>query len=114
MLFVVGEYMNPVTDLELSDLANYIPPNAQERIALILGMGGEVVPNLKGEHRDNMHGISLGILKKWRNAHHQPGNRVVSFIIFSLSYTLSEAIGSLSRRRNSSGGSVLIRRLTEV
>ena len=28
--------------------------------------------------------------------------------------TLSEAIGSLSRRRNSSDGSVLIRRLTEV
>ncbi len=28
--------------------------------------------------------------------------------------TLSEAIGSLSRRRNSSDGSMLIRRLTEV
>ncbi len=90
MLFVVGEYMNPVTEVELSDLANYIPPNAQERIALILGMEGETVENLRGEHRDNIHGISLGILRKWKNAHHQKGNKVVSFIIFSLSYMISQ------------------------
>ena len=81
--------MKRVSEAELSELAEYIPPKAQERLALILGMEGEVVANLRGEHRDNMHGISLGILKKWRNAHHQPGNRVVSFINSSLSYTLS-------------------------
>ncbi len=76
--FSVGEYMDPVTDTELSELADYMPPKSHERIALILGMGREVVPNLRGEHRDNMHGISLGLLKKWTNIHHQPGNRVVS------------------------------------
>ncbi len=86
MLFVVGEYMNPITEVELSDLAQYIPPNAQERITLILGMEANIVANLRGEHRDNMHGVSLGILRKWRNANHQKGNRVVSFINFSLSY----------------------------
>ncbi len=74
----VGEYMKPVTEKELSELAEYIPPNAQERIALILGMEGEVVANLRGEHRENMHGISLGILKRWTNINHEPGNRVVS------------------------------------
>ncbi len=69
--------MKPVTEAELSELAEIIPPKAQERIALILGMEGEVVANLRGEHRENIHGISLGILKRWRNNHHEPGNRVV-------------------------------------
>ncbi len=71
--------MDPVTDTELSELAEYIPPNTQERIALILQMGREVVQNLRGEHRENTHGVSLGILKKWTNRHHDPGNKVVSF-----------------------------------
>ncbi len=80
LLVAVGAYMEPVTELELSTLAEIIPPNAQERIALLLGMEGEVVPNLRGEHRENIHGISLGILRRWANKHYKPGNRVVSEI----------------------------------
>ncbi len=78
--------MNPVNEEELNELAEFIPPTAHERVAVILNMEGETVKNLQGEHRDNMHGISLGILRKWRNANHQNGNKVVSFINFSLSY----------------------------
>ncbi len=43
-----------------------------------------------------------------------PKGILVLSIFHSVGCTLSEAIGSLSRRRNSSDGSVLIRRLTEV
>ena len=78
----VGAYMEPVTEEELSALADFIPPKAQERIALILGMEGEVVANLRGEHRENMHGISLGILKRWSNIHHQP-SAIVSNSFFT-------------------------------
>ncbi len=70
--------MEPVNEKELSELAECITPSAQERIALILGMDGDVVANLRGEHRENIHGISLGVFKRWRNIHHQPGNKIVS------------------------------------
>ncbi len=83
--------MEPLTEKELSELAEYLPPHAHERIAIILGMGREVVPNLRGEHRENMHGISLGLLKKWTNKYHQSGNRVVSYIVISL-YWLKQHI----------------------
>ncbi len=72
--------MKPVTEAELSELADYIPPNIQERIAIILGTKTEVVTNLRGRHRENIHGISLGILKTWSNKHHEPGNRIVRII----------------------------------
>ncbi len=75
----VGAFMEPLTEAELSTLADYIPPKAQERVALILGMDGEVVLNLRGEHRDNIHGISLAILRRWTKMNYQPGNRVVSY-----------------------------------
>ncbi len=48
--------MNPVNEEELSQLAECIVPSAQERVALILGMEGEVVANLRGQHRENIHG----------------------------------------------------------
>ncbi len=78
--------MNPITEQELNELAEFIPPNSHERVAARLDIEGEMVANLRAEHRDNMHGVSLGILRKWRNANHQNGNRVVGFINFSLSY----------------------------
>ncbi len=70
--------MEPISEEEMSELADCITPLIQERIALLLGMEGEVVANLRGEHRENVHGVSLGILKRWRNKNHQPGNRIVS------------------------------------
>ncbi len=76
--FTGNEYLKPVTAAELCELAEYIPANSQERIALILGMDTQVVPNMRGTHRDNMHGICLGILNKWKNKNFQPGNRLVS------------------------------------
>ncbi len=72
--------MNPITEEELSQLAECIVPSAQERVALILGMEGEVVANLRGQHRENVHGTSLAILRRYTNKHHQPGNRIVSYI----------------------------------
>ena len=90
ILFVVGEYMNPISEEELNELAEFIPPPAHEKVAAILKMEGEVVANLRGEHRDNMHGVSLGILRKWRNVNHQKGNRVVSLLNFFVSYMSSQ------------------------
>ncbi len=72
--------MKPVNEEELSQLAECIVPSAQERVALILGMEGEVVANLRGQHRENIHGISLAILRRYTNKHHQHGNRIVSYI----------------------------------
>ncbi len=78
--------MEPLTEKELSELADYFPPHAHERIALILDLEGEVVANLLGQHRDNMHSVSLGILRRWKNINHEPGNRVVSNIVISLNW----------------------------
>ncbi len=78
ILLAVGRYMDPVTDAELSDMAEHVTPTAHERIATILGMDLDVVANLRGAYREDMHGISLGILKMWCNIHHKPGNRIVS------------------------------------
>ncbi len=79
ILLAVGKYMNPVSEAEMSELAEHVTPMAHERIAVILGMDLDVVANLRGEHREHMHGISLAILKRWCNKHHQAGNKIVSY-----------------------------------
>ncbi len=69
-----------LTEAQLGDLADYIEPNNQERIAQILhpGEGSMMMAFLRAEHRENVWGVGDDILQRWLVKNHHPGNRLVS------------------------------------
>ncbi len=75
--FSVDITQHPVAVLELDRLAEFIEPNIQERLAVILGLSTELVANLRAQYREDTHGVSFAILRTWRNKNPHPRNRVV-------------------------------------
>ncbi len=70
-----------LTEKELGELAEYIEPNNQERVAQILHPeeGSMIMAFLRAVHRDNIWGIGNDILQKWVVKNPPPGNRLVSY-----------------------------------
>ena len=77
-----------LTERELGELAEYIEPNHQERVAQILHPeeGSMMVAFLRAEHRDNVWGIGNDILQRWLKKNPPPGNRLVSMGMMKLAY----------------------------
>ena len=72
--------MTDLTEGELGELAGYIKPTHQERVAQILHAeeGSMMMAFLKEQHRENIWGIGNDILQKWLIKNPPPGNRLVS------------------------------------
>ncbi len=72
--------MTDLTEGELGELARYIKPNNQERVAQILHPeeGSMMVAFLKAQHREDIWAIGNNILQTWLVQNPPPGNRLVS------------------------------------
>ena len=70
--------MQPLGEAELVQFAEYIIPEIQERMAVLLGFDLDKVETLRCKHRENVTGVSLDLLIDWTIRNPQPTNRVVS------------------------------------
>ncbi len=70
-------------EAELGQLAEYIEPNNQERLAQILhpGDGSMMMSFLRAKHRENIWAIGNDILQDWLVKNPEPGNKLVSTLV---------------------------------
>ncbi len=71
-------FMQPLGELELVEFAEFIIPENQERIAVMLGSNLDKVEILRSKHRENVTAVSLDLLIDWTRRNPQPTNRLVS------------------------------------
>ncbi len=72
------EEIQPLREAELVQFAEYITPEIQERMAVMLGFELDKVETLRCKHRENVTGVSLDLLIDWTIRNPQPTNRLVS------------------------------------
>ena len=70
--------MEPLVEAELTEFAEYITYQTQERMAVMLGFDVNRVETLRCKHREHVTGVSLDLLIDWMRANPQPTNRLVS------------------------------------
>ena len=70
--------MQPLGESELVEFAEFIIPENQERIAVMLGSNLDKVEMLRSKHRENVTGVTLDLLIDWTIRNPQPTNRLVS------------------------------------
>ncbi len=73
-----GTLVQPLVEAELTEFAEYITYENQERIAVMLGFGLDKVETLRCKHRENVTGVSLDLLVDWMRCNPQQTNRQVS------------------------------------
>ncbi len=71
-------FMQPLAEPELAEFAEFIIPENQERIAVMLGSNLDKVEMLRSKHRENVTGVSIDLLIDWMRCNPQPTNRLVS------------------------------------
>ena len=67
-----------LTEQDVGFLADCILPDCHERLAAVLGLPGELVPNLRAAYREDQWGICNKIFTTWLNIHYEDDNRIVS------------------------------------
>ena len=72
------EEMEPLREADLVEFAEYITPDHQERMSVMLGFDLNKVETLRCKHRENVTGVSLDLLLDWMTCNPQPTNRLVN------------------------------------
>ncbi len=72
------EEMEPLREADLVEFAEYITPENQERMAVMLGFDLNRVETLRCKHREHVTGVSLDLLLDWMTCNPQPTNRMVN------------------------------------
>ncbi len=75
---LAAPFMQPLGEPELVEFAEFITPENQERIAVMLGSNLDKVEMLRCKHRENVTAVSVDLLIDWMRCNPQPTNRLVS------------------------------------
>ncbi len=70
--------MEPLREADLVEFAEYITPEHQERMSVMLGFDLSKVETLRCKHRENVTGVSQDLLLDWMTCNPQPTNRMVN------------------------------------
>ncbi len=81
------EEMEPLSEADLVEFAEYVTPEHQERMSVMLGSDLDRVETLRCKHRENVTGVSLDLLIDWMTCNPQPTNRLVSSITHCLTHS---------------------------
>ncbi len=74
------EEVEPLSEADLVEFAEYITPEYHERMSIMLGFDVDRVETLRCKHREHVTGVSLDLLIYWMTYNPQPTNRLVSSI----------------------------------
>ena len=68
----------PITDFELAKIGDVVPPECQDRLAIMLGEDATKVAILRSANREDVAGVTRDLLRSWKEKNPHQGNRMVS------------------------------------